>query len=188
MSNLRTKASLVGLGIVLLAGSAQAQLGAKAGGAPLSAGSTAGEVTLDGSFTSSLLRFGEANKAWKFGANVNIGRVQVPGPNNTTFSNTTFDLGGLVGRREYSAGTGAFRPFTGYGASLGFADNGQFSTFGVGPYFEIGGAYFVTPRFSIGATSNAAFQFEIQSPDVGDSSTGFALSGSLISLMATIYF
>lgn len=193
MSTFRRNASLVSLGIALMAGSAQAQLGARAGSAPLSAGSTAAEVSLDGNFTGSLLRFGEANKAWKFGAEINVGRVSVPGidpvtGNDITVSKTSFNLGGSVGRREYKVATGAFRPFMGYGASLGFFDDGLTSGFGLGPYFEMGGAYFVTDRFSVGAASTADLQIENSSPEGGKSSTNFSLTGRLISMMATVYF
>ena len=192
MSTFRKHVSLVGLGMALVAGSAQAQLGVKAGNAPLSAGSTAAEVTLDGNFNGALLRFSEANKAWKFGAEINVGRTSVPGVdglgNPITVSTTTFELGGLVGRRQYTTATGAFRPFTGYGASLGFFDDGNVSGFGIGPYFEMGGAYFVTDRFSVGAASTVDLQIQSSSPEGGKSSTNFALTGRLVTLMATVYF
>jgi hypothetical protein len=193
MSTFRKHVSLVGLGLALVAGSAQAQLGVKAGSAPLSAGSTAAEVTLDGNFNGSLLRFSEANKAWKFGAEINVGRTSVPGVdpatgNDITVSTTTFELGGLVGRRQYTASTGAFRPYTGYGASLGFFDDGAVSGFGLGPYFEMGGAYFVTDRFSVGAASTVDLQIQNSSPEGGKSSTNFALTGRLITVMGTVYF
>ena len=192
MSILRRNASLVGLGLALVAGSAQAQLGVKSGSAPLSAGSTAAEVNLDGSFDASLLRFGEANKAWKFSANIEVGRASVPGidPNtgeDITVSTTTFDLSGSVGRREYR-GAGSFRPFTGYGAALGFGDTGNISTFAIGPYFEIGGAYFLTSNFSVGAASTASLSIINSSPEGGKSSTDIGLAGRLVSVMATVYF
>ena len=175
------------LGIALLAGSAQAQLGVNAGGAPLAAGSTAAEVDLDGTFQASLLRFGSTNTAWKFSANIDIDRV--PGENalGEPTTTTAFALSGSVGRRNYS-GAGAFRPYVGYGATLGFADEGVVSTFGIGPYFEMGGAYFVTPRFSVGAASRAALSIQNTDPGVGDSETNIGLSARLVSMMATVYF
>lgn len=189
----RKHVSLVVVGLAVIAGTAQAQLGVKAGGAPLAAGSTAAEVSLDGNFTGSLLRFSEANKAWKFGAEINVGRTSVPGVdpvtgNDITVSTTTFELGGLVGRRTYTSATGAFRPYTGFGASLGFFDDGAVSGFGIGPYFELGGAYFVTERFSVGAASMADLQIQNSSPEGGKSSTNFALTGRLITVVATVYF
>jgi hypothetical protein len=99
-----------------------------------------------------------------------------------------FELGGLVGKRIYTASTGAFRPYTGYGASLGFFDDGGTSGFGLGPYFEMGGAYFVTDRFSVGAASTVDLQIQNSSPEGGKSSTNFALTGRLVSVMATVYF
>jgi hypothetical protein len=192
MSTFRKHVSLVSLGIALAAGSAQAQLGVKAGNAPLSAGSTAAEVDLDGTFAASILRFGTANKAWKFSANLDVGRVSIPSEdidgNPITVSTTTFDLSGSIGMRNYAAGTGPFRTYVGYGASLGFGDTGAASTFGVGPYFEIGGAYFLTERFSVGAASTAGLSIENTSPEGGKSSTGIGLSGRLVSMMATVYF
>lgn len=166
-----------------MAGSAQAQLGVNAGGAPLAAGSTAAEVDLDGTFQASLLRFGSTNTAWKFSANIDMDRV----PSGVDETTTTFGLSGSVGRRNYS-GAGAFRPFVGYGAALGFADQGAASTFAIGPYFEMGGAYFVTPRFSVGAASRAALSIQSVDPGVGDSQMNIGLSGRLVSMMATVYF
>ena len=192
MSIFRRNVSLVGLGLALVAGSAQAQLGVKAGSAPLSAGSTAAEVDLDGTFQASLLRFGEMNKAWKFAANIDVGRASVTVENpitgeDVTSSTTTFEISGSVGRREYKGG-GSFRPFMGYGAGLGIGDLGNVSTFSVGPYVEIGGAYFVTPNFSVGAASTASLSFINTSPEGGDSSTDIGLRGRLVSMMATVYF
>jgi hypothetical protein len=187
MSTFRKHVSLVGLGLALVAGSAQAQLGVKSGGAPLGAGSSAAELDLNGSWQASLLRFGAANTAWKFSAQIDIDRV--PGVNaaGNQVTNTTFNLGGSIGRRNYT-GAGAFRPFMGYGASIGFGDNGATSTFGVGPYFEIGGAYFVTERFSVGAASTAGLEIQNVSPEVGDSETTIGIRGRLVSMMATVYF
>jgi hypothetical protein len=188
MSNFRRNLSLAGFGLVLVAGTASAQLGAKGGGAPLAAGSTAAEADL-GASQGSLLRFGEANKAWVISANVGIGNTSVkPGGGAPSVSNSTMDIGVGFGRRSYS-GAGRFRPFTEFGGSLGFTDTGNESGFDVGPYFKLGGQYFVAERLAVGASSNVSLVYSsLKQDNGGPKTTGFQLAGSLINVHAAFFF
>lgn len=188
MSNFRRNLSLAGLGLVFCAGTASAQLGAKAGNAPLAAGSTAAEADL-GASEGSLLRFTEANKAWVISARVAIGNTTFkPGGGAPSQSNSTMDIGVGFGRRSYG-GAGRFRPFTGFGGIVGLSDNGTTNGFEVGPYFQLGGVYFVAERLSVGASSNASLVFQSQSiSGGGGKTTGFQIEGSLINVMASVYF
>jgi len=186
MSNFRRNLSLVGLGLVFVAGTAGAQLGVKGGNAPLAAGSTAAEADL-GVSEGSLLRFSEANKAWVISAKVAIGNAstKVGGVSN---SSSTMDIGVGFGRRSYK-GTGRFHPFTGFGGILGFSDNGNTNGFQVGPYFQLGGVYFVADRLSVGASTNASLVYSSSTTSGGGpKTTGFQLEASLINVMATVYF
>jgi hypothetical protein len=186
MSNFRRNVSLAGLGLAFLAGTASAQLGAKGGGAPLAAGSTAAEADL-GASEGSLLRFSEANKAWVISAKVGVGNqtVKAGGVSN---SSSTMDIGVGFGRRSYS-GAGRFRPFTEFGGILGFNDTGASSGFDVGPYFQMGGVYFVADRLSVGAAKNASLVYSSNKQDNGGpKTTGFQIQASLINVMATVYF
>lgn len=186
MSNFRRNLSLAGLGLVFIAGTASAQLGAKGGMAPLAAGSTAAEADL-GASQGSLLRFSEANKAWVISAAVAIGNQSVKVAGAST-SSSTMDIGVGFGRRSYS-GAGRFRPFTEIGGTLGFNDDGGSSGFEVGPYFKLGGQYFVAERLAVGASTNASLVYGSNSVDNGGpKTTGFALQGSLINVHATVFF
>lgn len=186
MSNFRRNVSLAGLGLVFLAGTASAQLGAKGGNAPLAAGSTGAEADL-GASEGSLLRFSEANKAWVISANVAIGNqsVKVAGASQ---SSSTMDIGAGFGRRSYS-GAGRFRPFTEFGGAIGFNDDGGSSGFQIGPYFRLGGQYFVAERLAVGASSNVSLLYSSNSVDNGGpKTTGFQLEGRLINVMAAVFF
>lgn len=186
MSNFRRNVSLAGFGLVFLAGTASAQLGAKGGNAPLAAGSTAAEADL-GASEGSLLRFSEANKAWVISARVGIGNQTVK-VGTVSNSSSTMDIGVGFGRRSYS-GAGRFRPFTGFGGILGFNDTGTSSGFDIGPYFQLGGVYFVADRLSVGASTNASLVYSSDKQDGGGPKTsGFQLQASLINVMATVYF
>jgi hypothetical protein len=188
MSNFRRKLSLAGLGLIFAAGTAGAQLGVKGGNAPLAAGSTAAEADL-GASEGSLLRFSEANKAWVISARVGIGNQSFdPGGGAGSTSSSTMDIGVGFGRRSYS-GSGRFRPFTGFGGILGFNDDGASSGFQIGPYFQMGGVYFVAERLSVGASSNVSLIYTSNEQDGTDAkTTGFQLEGRLINVMATVYF
>ena len=188
MSNFRRNLSLAGLGLVFLAGTASAQLGAKGGNAPLAAGSTGAEADL-GASEGSLLRFSEANKAWVISARVGIGNQTVkPGAGAPSSSSSTMDIGVGFGRRSYS-GAGRFRPFTEFGGALGFQDDDATSGFQIGPYFKLGGQYFVAERLAVGASSNVSLIYSSTSTDGGGPKfTGFELLGSLINVHATVFF
>ena len=187
MSNFRRNLSLAGLGLVFLAGTASAQLGAKGGNAPLAAGSTAAEADL-GASEGSLLRFGAANQAWVISASVAIGNQTFkPGGGAPSQSETAMDIGLGFGRRNYS-GAGRFRPFTEIGGRVNIGDTGNTSTFLLGPYFKLGGQYFVAERLAVGASSNATLLFGSESVDGGGKTTGFELRGSLINVHATVFF
>jgi hypothetical protein len=186
MSNFRRNLSLAGLGLIFAAGTADAQLGVKGGNAPLAAGSTAAEAEL-GNSEGSLLRFNEANKAWVISARVGIGN-QSTKVGGVSTSSSTMDIGVGFGRRSYS-GSGRFRPFTEFGGTLGFNDDGGSSGFEVGPYFKLGGTYFVAERLSVGASTNASLVYGSNTVDGGGpKTTGFQLQGSLINVMASVYF
>ena len=187
MSNFRRKLSLAGLGLIFAAGTAGAQLGVKGGNAPLAAGSTAAEADL-GASEGSLLRFTEANKAWVISARVAIGNTSFDpaGPGGSQ-SSSTMDIGVAFGRRSYS-GSGRFRPFTGFGGVLGFNDDGNTDGFEIGPYFQMGGVYFVAERLSVGASSNVSLVYQSTNQGGGGKTTGFQLQGSLINVMASVYF
>ena len=188
MSNFRRKLSLAGLGLVFLAGTASAQLGAKGGNAPLAAGSTAAEADL-GASEGSLLRFSALNQAWVISARAALGNVSVkPAPGAPSQSSSTMDIGVGFGRRNYS-GAGRFRPFTEIGGALGFDDTGAESGFLIGPYFRLGGQYFVAERLAVGASSNVTLFYSNRSvDDDGPKTTGFELRGSLINVHATVFF
>lgn len=188
MSKSRRNLSLAGLGLIFAASTAGAQLGAKGGNAPLAAGSTAAEADL-GASEGSLLRFSEANKAWVISARVAIGNTSFkPGGGAPSQSSSTMDIGVGFGRRSYS-GSGRFRPFTGFGGVVGVSDNGNTNGFEVGPYFQLGGVYFVAERLSVGASSNASLVYQTSSTSGGGGkTTGFQVEGSLINVMATVYF
>ena len=112
------------------------------------------------------------------GANIDtrVGRRFYQGRGNSVAS---FQTVGILAGFHHACQGGA--------SGSGFCDNG----WNAGAFAEFGGAYLITPRFSVGGTMSVAFSYT-RSTARGSSGTSkaWAYQGSVqgISLAATVYF
>lgn len=100
----------------------------------------------------SLLKLSPGGGAWVFSASGTVQRATAGATilgvsQSQTFTGGSISLG--IGRRQYR-GTSPLRPYVGAGVVGTFAGISNSHTIGAGGYGEIGAAYFLAPRFSVG--------------------------------------
>jgi len=150
------------------------------------------------------MRFTAPTRAWlldfRFSGGHSHGTSRLNDSLVTDGFSSNADVNGRVGRRFYQARGKSVASFQTLGVLGGFhhACGGQTSAPGscangwdAGAFGELGGAYLITPRFSIGGTASVAFSYTRSATrGSGGSVRSWAYHGSVqgLSFAATVYF
>jgi len=139
-----------------------------------------------------VLRFTAPTRAWLLDFGFSGGHSHNTSRVNDTLVVDAFtsnaDVNARVGRRFYQGRGKSVASFQTLGVpGAGFCDNG----WNAGAFGELGGAYLITPRFSIGGTASVAFSYTRSAiRGSGGSVKSWAYHSSVqgLSFAATVYF
>ena len=150
------------------------------------AGSWGAEASVDNDV--SLLRFRSSTSAWLVGFS---GFYLKRDEEDDTFETELTAISLRLGMRFYRAPTSRLRPFTTVAALVRYLDGIGSPPWAFGAQFEYGGAYFFTPRVSLGASFDVRGLYGSGTSDQGIGPevevTEFTLSSGL-RFLGAVYF